>query len=153
MKINARTSESPAPVDNVYIPHKHMIIAERSILIFLLLPNSAKDFDKIPYMIPRCRPDNASMCDAPLSRKAFFISSDKSALSPVNKAFVNEFVLSESKGKVSINLCIASPNLLQWISNPDSGMSDILIAVAAESAPHPKAATAISEYMKDGWKS
>ena len=55
--------------------------------------------------MPRCRPESASICDAPLSLKAWVISFGMSDLSPVIRAFMMAFV----SGLLNPILSIASP--------------------------------------------
>ena len=49
-------------------------------------------------MIPRCSPDSARMCDAPLSRKLFMTLSSSEDLSPVSRALTRGAVPSCGNG-------------------------------------------------------
>lgn len=49
-------------------------------------------------MIPRCRPDSARMCDAPLSLNAVSKLLSSQDLSPVTKAFISGAVVSDLNG-------------------------------------------------------
>ena len=97
-------------------------------------------------MIPRCRPERARMCEAPLSRNADFISEDSPLRSPVSRALIRADVPSEENGMLSIIVCSEVPIRLQATRNPGSGVLNSEAAVAAASIPHPKAAVPITTH-------
>ncbi len=86
MKRNARTIDGDAPVISVKNPAPEMITAD---LVFLTegeLPNIASIRERSIYMIPRCIPDNARRCDAPLSLNIFLVLPSSPLRSPVRNA-------------------------------------------------------------------
>ena len=55
-------------------------------------PSNESITESSPYMIPRCRPDKARMCDAPLLLNADFTSGLIPDRSPVIRAEIMLFV-------------------------------------------------------------
>ena len=92
MNRKARTMDGPAPTASVYIPHMAHMLKDLMICAFCVFPSTDSTLKMIPYMIPRCRPERARMCEAPLDRNASVIWSGMSDLSPIINAFTIAFV-------------------------------------------------------------
>ena len=109
MNRNARTIEGPAPTANVYMPHADIVMTERKRRAEGELPIKEESLTIIPYIIPRCSPDNARIWEAPLSLKASVILGGMSVLSPMIRAFIIAFVTGLLKLTASMALPIAAP--------------------------------------------
>ena len=72
------------------------------ILTDVLLPATDKIRAMMPYIIPMCSPDKASICDAPLERKAVMVSREIPLRSPVIRAFMISTVSLLLNGMVSM---------------------------------------------------
>ena len=91
---------------------------ERVTFALRLLPKMPNSFDTIMCMIPKCSPDKARMCEAPLVRKTDVISFGMSARLPVRSAFISALVSEELNPMLSICVCISFPRISAY---PESG--------------------------------
>ena len=60
-------------------------------------------------MIPRCSPERARICEAPLVRNALTVSVGMSLRFPVSRAFMIAFVFSLRNPMSSIHVCMVLP--------------------------------------------
>ena len=102
MNSSALTRDADAPVMSVYHAEIRII---RHDLVFLTagkFPKTDVIFSSIQYITPRCIPERASMCDAPLSLNASFIVLLTSDLSPDSRAFARALQSLSPNGTASI---------------------------------------------------
>ena len=125
MNRNALTIDAPAPVARVYRPHARTIVIERAARAEGLFPSTESSFVRMPYIIPRCSPDRARICEAPLSRNASVMCLGISVLSPIIRAFMMAFV----SGLLNPMLSIISP-----VSVPKVPMASMMPAISGPPA-------------------
>ena len=82
MNMKARVSDGLAPVARVYMPVRATVQRDLARLAAGLFPKTEQSLSISPYSMPRCRPDRASMCEAPLFRKSSTVSLSSRLLSP-----------------------------------------------------------------------
>lgn len=82
MNMKARVSDGLAPVARVYMPVRATVQRDLARLAAGLFPKTEQSLSISPYSMPRCRPDRASMCEAPLFRKSSTVSLSRWLLSP-----------------------------------------------------------------------
>ena len=109
MKMKALVIESPAPVAKVYVPQSSIVSMERMRSAAGEFPANARLLLIIMYIMPRCSPDRASICDAPLERNDSAVSAERLLRSPVRSAFMTAFVSESEKAIVSIWSPMAAP--------------------------------------------
>lgn len=109
MKMKALVMESPAPVANVYVPQSSIVRIERRRSAAGEFPANVRLLVIIMYIMPRCSPDRASICDAPLERNDSAVSGGRLLRSPVRSAFMTAFVTESEKDIVSIWAPMAAP--------------------------------------------
>lgn len=113
MKTNALTIDAPAPVARVYSPQTRIVAEDRIFCAHGEFPIMESDLLRMPYMIPRCRPDRANMCDAPLSLNALVMCFGISDLSPVIKALMIALVSGLLNEIVSMTSFVKPPHLMK----------------------------------------
>ncbi len=109
MKMKALVMESPAPVAKVYVPQSSIVRMERMRTAAGEFPANARLLLIIMYIMPRCSPDRASICEAPLERNDSAVSAERLLRSPVRSAFMTAFVPESEKAIVSIWSPMAAP--------------------------------------------
>ena len=86
--------------------------------------------------MPRCRPERASICDAPLFLKASVIHPGMSLLSPVIRALAMALAFLSVKGMRSIASCILLPRLSAHImKSPSDKLAEMCDDVNAHNIP------------------
>ena len=118
MKRKARTIEGEAPVIRTKNPEHATVIEERMMTARLPRPVRDNNLLIIRYMIPKCIPDRARMCEAPLWRNVSIVALPRPLLSPVRSAFMSAAV------SVSV-YCMLSMRFLrhraQYAAAPETG--------------------------------
>lgn len=110
MNRNALEIDGPAPVAAVYIPQRQMISVDLAFLADGLFPRNESRYDMRLYIIPRCSPESARICDAPLSLNVDNVVLLMSLRSPVTSAFSMPFALLLLNGRESMRAFMTSPS-------------------------------------------
>ena len=103
MNRNARMMEAPAPVISVKKPAPSTMSPKRMRRAAGVRPSTRVNLSKIRYIMPIWRPESASTCDAPLSRKTATVSRERPLRSPVRRALSSAGVPGSRKGSASMS--------------------------------------------------
>lgn len=98
MNRNALTIDGPAPVASTYMPDISIVEQHRILYAGTVLPRMANGLEITMYSTPRCSPDRARICEAPLLLNAVTVELSSPSFLPVRRAFNNSDVFSEEKG-------------------------------------------------------
>ena len=96
--------------------------------------------------MPRCSPERARICDAPLSRNVDMMSLSRPVRSPVTSAEMSAFVLLSAKGRAAMPCLIFAPRAVirsgMTVMSGDEE-TEVILWVNPVRNPHPAAARII----------